>query len=409
MKSTIRQTLRRMAPTGVFVRYRSPSGRGDHPSPSRKGSPGALRRIAQIAFATRRASGSATIMLAGLVALSTGILFWQSGAVSAVLEPTGSVYTADEYGNSISRIDLATGQVETVPVPISPHNVDLSADGGILAAVGEPAAMEAGTGHGHGAIEHGTDAGGGLLLVFDSDQLRSRPLAEIVVGKHPAHVIVDAGGGQAFVTQSEENSVAVVDLSAKKIVKTIETGRYPHGLRLSPDGKEIYVANVEDGSVSVIATAEARESARIPVGAAPVQVGFTPDGRLVFASLRDENKVAVIDTARREVVTKIGVGRNPIQVFATPDGSRVYVANQGGQADPDDTVSVIDVATLRVVDTIRTGKGAHGVSISPDGSLVFVTNIVDGTVSVIDEAARSVVATIRVGLGPNGIAFRKAK
>lgn len=365
----------------------------------------ALRRAAP----SGSTSASAAIVLAGLIAASTAVLFWEDGAFSAVPPSTGYVYTADEYGNSISRIDLATGRVETVPVSIAPHNVDLSADGATLLAVGEVAQIEAGeANHGQGVMEHGAEAEGGLLLVFDSDELGSGPAASIGVGEHPAHVVVGTDG-RAFVTQSGEDSVAVVDLSTEKVVQTVSTGRYPHGLRISPDGKEIYVADVEEGTLSVIGIAEMSEIARIPVGAAPVQVGFTPDGRLVFASLRDENKVAVIDTASRKVVAKIDVGRKPIQVFSTPDGSRVYVANQGNETDPDDTVSVIDVSTLSVVDTIRTGKGAHGVSISTDGSWVFVTNIVAGTVSVIDEAARSVVATIPVGAGPNGVAFRKAE
>ena len=351
----------------------------------------------------RRAAPSASvaIVLAGLAVASTAILFSDDGAFSAVPEPIGSVYTADEYGNSISRIDLASGQVQTVPVPISPHNVDLSADGGTLLAVGEPAEMMAG--HGQEAMK--PDSMGGQLLVFESGALAAGPVAEIGVGEQPAHVVASADG-RAFVTQSGENSVAVVDLASKKVVGTVATGRYPHGLRISPDGKEIYVADVEEGSVSVISLSEMKETARIPVGAAPVQVGFTPDGAKVFVSLRDENKVAVIDTKTRQVLAKIEVGRKPIQVFVTPDGSRVYAANQGDEADPDDTVSVIDVASLQVVKTIQTGKGAHGVSISPDGSRVFITNIVAGTVSVIDEAARSVVATIPVGSGPNGIAFR---
>lgn len=49
---------------------------------------------------------------------------------------TGFVYTADERGNSISVIDLAAGQVKTIPIPISPHNVQVSRDGRMLLAVG---------------------------------------------------------------------------------------------------------------------------------------------------------------------------------------------------------------------------------------------------------------------------------
>ena len=44
------------------------------------------------------------------------------------LDMTGIVYTADEHGKSISAIDLASGKVKIVPVGISPHNVQITAD-----------------------------------------------------------------------------------------------------------------------------------------------------------------------------------------------------------------------------------------------------------------------------------------
>jgi YVTN family beta-propeller protein len=315
----------------------------------------------------------------------------------------GIVYTADEHGNSISAIDLASGKVQIIPVAISPHNVQVTADGARLLAVGDPA----GIGHSHGSgATHAAKEAKGRLLVFDTAKLSSGPVASVPVGAHPAHVVVDRASQRAFVSNSGEDSVAIVNLARKTIVQTIKTGRYPHGLRISPDGREVYIANVEDGSVSVIDTSKLTEVARIPVGRTPVQVGFTPDGSRVYVSLRDENSVAIIDSASRTKIGAIAVGRGPIQVHATPDGRFVYVANQGTDADPADTVSVIEVASGQVVDTIRTGRGAHGVAVSSDGALVFITNIVDGTVSAIDATTRSVIATFHVGRGPNGITYR---
>jgi YVTN family beta-propeller protein len=316
---------------------------------------------------------------------------------------TGFVYTADEHGNSISVIDLAARRVETVPVAISPHNVQATADETRLLAVGDPVA-DTGA-HGHSEAGRGGKAEG-QLLVFDSDRLAAGPVASIAVGEHPAHVVVDRESRHAFVTLAGQDAVAVVDLVRNEVLRTIGTGRYPHGLRISPDGREIYVANVEEGSVSVIDTATLSEAARIPVGRAPVQVGFTPDGDRIYVSLREEDSVAVIDTAARKFAARIAVGRGPIQVHATPDGRFVYVANQGTETEPGDTVSVIDVTTGMVVDTIRTGAGPHGVAVANDGAHVFVTNILDGTVTMIETRRRSVIATFPVGKGPNGITFR---
>jgi len=314
------------------------------------------------------------------------------------------VYTADEHGSSISAIDLAASRVTTVPITISPHNVQITADDKWLLAVGEPAAD--GHAHGQGGNAHGVIEAKGRLLILDTATLGAKPTAEIAVGTHPAHVVADQSGERAFVTNAGDNTVSVVDLAAGKVISTIGTGRYPHGLRMSPDGREVYVANVQDGTVSVIDADGLTELARIPVGATPVQVGFTPDGTRVYVSLRDENRVGVIDTSTRSLIGTIEVGRNPIQVHATPDGRFVYVANQGSDAEPADTVSVIEVSSGKVVDTIRTGMGAHGVVVSGDGAWVFVTNIVDGTVSAIEVATGNVVASFAVGRGPNGITYR---
>ncbi len=310
----------------------------------------------------------------------------------------GTVWSADEGGSSISAIGLGTGTVTTTPIPVAPHNVDLTPDGRFLLAVGTPASGD------HGSEGHGHDGdAAGLLVMLDPQDL-SKPAVTVEVGAHPAHVVADTQG-RAYASLSGADEVAVVDLANASVVERIETGAYPHGLRLSPDGTELYVANVEDGSVSVIDTANLTEAARIPVGTAPVQVGFTPDGSRIYVSLRDENRVAVIDTATREVTGRIEVGPNPIQMIATPDGRQVYVANQGTEAAPNDTVSVIDTATGKVAKTLKTAPGAHGVSVSADGAFVFVTNIADDSVSVIDVARQEVVGSVPVGDRPNGIVY----
>lgn len=320
------------------------------------------------------------------------------GAASFDLgQTTGTVYSADEGSSTISAIDLGSGAVRGIPVPVAPHNVDLTPDGRFLLAVGTPAAAD------HGGEAHGHGDAPGALVILDPHDL-SKAAITVTLGAHPAHVVADAQG-RAFASLSGANEVAVVDLAAGEVIERIATGAYPHGLRLSPDGAELYVANVEDSSVSVIGTARLTEVARIPVGAAPVQVGFTPAGDQVYVSLRDENRVAVIDPATRTVKARIDVGPKPIQMIATPDGRFVYVANQGSDATPNDTVSVIDTATNAVTKTITTGAGAHGVSVSADGAYVFVTNIADDSVSILDTARQEVVVTAPVGDRPNGIAY----
>ncbi len=339
------------------------------------------------------------------MALAAAVIL-SSISITHAQNSSGFVYTADENGNTVSQIDLASGQVTTVAVPVTPHNIQVVPGRNLVLVVGLPVKGASDGHHGTGSAAHGPEkVDAGKLVLLGTADIAARPLVVIDVGAHPAHVVADAAGQRAFVTNAEDNTVTVVDIVNRKTIGTIKVGNYPHGLRVSPDGGSIYVANVQEGTVSVIDTRSLSEVARVKVGTTPVQVGFTPDGNRVYVSLRDENKVAVIDTVKREVIARIDVGRSPIQVYATPDSRLLYVANQGTADQPDDKVSVIDVTSGAVIKTIQTDAGAHGVVVSNDGAFVFVTNIVDNTVSEIAVATQSVVRTHLVGKGPNGITF----
>lgn len=340
----------------------------------------------------------------GLAALALAGLLWvpaQAMAQGAAGTTTGQVFTANELGNSVSRVDLATGEVTTVPLSVAPHNVQITPDMKQLLLVGSPAMAEHGEG---GAGGHGGADIAGQLLVLDPQALDAAP-AEIEVGKHPAHVVTDREGRRAFVTNAGDDTISVVDLATRGVT-SIPAGDHPHGLRLSPDGRHLMVANLKGDSVSLFDTATLAEAARIPVGDAPAQVAFLPDGSRADVSLRDDDAVAVIDLSARKVIARIPVGDGPIQLSATPDSGKVFVADQGTEAAPSNEVSVIDTASNAVIATVKAGKGAHGVAISADGALAFVTNVNDGTLSVIDTARNEVVATYTVGAGASGVTYR---
>lgn len=242
-----------------------------------------------------------------LMTLSAGA----ANDAAASSAPRGVVYTANERGNSVSAVDLATGKTTTVDVRIVPHNVQASADGRLLLAAGPLAKDEHGHAHGDGR---------GRLLVLDARDLAAGPIADIEVGRHPAHVVVDEAGRRAFVTNAEDATVSVVDLARGRVLKAFATGAYPHGLRLSPDGRELYVAN--EGT------------------------GENPD-----------NRVSIISVAQGEVVATVVTGKGAHGVAVSADGGQAFVTNIR-----DATVSAIDTATRAVVATYAVGAGPNGVT-----------------------------------------------
>jgi YVTN family beta-propeller protein len=316
--------------------------------------------------------------------------------IAATGTKASTVFVADEEGGSVTVIDTGSGLSRRVGIPISPHNVDLTPDGKRLLATG------AGTGLGEHA---GHGAPGGRLVVMDLSE-QAPQMQAIDLGGHPAHVVADAEGRFAYVTDADTNSVVVADLLGMTIVARIPVGSSPHGLRLSPDGRTLAVANIRSGTVSLVDIAERKRVADIDVGRRPVQVGFDPSGRTLVVSLNGENKMGVIDVPARKLAWKAEVGRGPVQVIVTPDGKRALVANQGAANNPDDRLSVVSLSARKSVAKVRVGKGAHGVAVAPDGATAYVTNTYADTVSAVDLGALTVRSTYTTGKAPNGITVR---
>lgn len=298
----------------------------------------------------------------------------------------GTVWVANEGGDSLTAIDTGSGRVvNTVRGIASPHNVQATADGRSVWAVS------------------GRDSS---VIGIDAESRRRSGSA--MTGDHPAHVVLDRAGARAFVSNSGDDSVSVIDLAGMRTVATIPVGRFPHGMRISPDGSTLLVANMEGGSVTMVDLRRLRPTATIPVGNGPVQVAFDRAGA-AYVSLNGDDAVAKIDLALRRRVSSTPVGDGPAQTFVTPDGARLLVANQGTEQQPSDTLSVFDTSTMDLLGTVRTGSGAHGITTDPDGRLAFVTNMFDDDVAVVDLEQLEVVSRVDVGDMPNGISFSTSR
>ena len=52
-------------------------------------------------------------------------------------------------------------------------------------------------------------------------------------------------GKMAYISNSADNTISVIDAEHLKNLTTVNVGKFPHGLRVSPDGKEVYIANMK--------------------------------------------------------------------------------------------------------------------------------------------------------------------
>jgi YVTN family beta-propeller protein len=194
----------------------------------------------------------------------------------------------------------------------------------------------------------------------------------------------------AYISNSGDNTVSVIDMSTNSVTKTVSVGKNPYGIAVHPEGTYAYVANFSSNSVSVINAAKHTVEKTISVGTNPYGIAVNPAATLAYVTNYSDNTVSVIDLSLNTVTATINVGANPIGVAVNSSGSYVYIANSSGN-----TVSVIDASTNAIEATINVGTNPIGIAVYPSGEYVYVANAGGNSVSVIDTTNNTITATIR--------------
>lgn len=225
----------------------------------------------------------------------------------------------------------------------------------------------------------------------------------IDVGKAPVGVAVAAGGELVYVANSGEDTVSIIDAETDAVEGTVEVGSQPRYLAVTPDGKRVYVANASSGNASVIDTETRNVIKTIPIGSDPQRVAVTPDGAYVYVTDGYGEDVAIVSTATDEVVADLPSPAFPSDVVIPARGGFAYVAYKevlgsfGG-------VSAIDGSTLSEAWSLGIGGSPYGIIASPDGTRVYLGHL-SGEISVIEPATEQVLALIGATAGGYAMAI----
>jgi YVTN family beta-propeller protein len=195
----------------------------------------------------------------------------------------------------------------------------------------------------------------------------------------------------AYITNSGDNTVSVIDTATNAVTATIAVGGYPFGVAVHPDGATIYVTNTEDATVSVIDAATNKVTATIPVGGGPVYgVAVTPNGSNLYVAI-GYGGVAVIDTNTNSIIHNITGLALTVGIAVHPDGSTAYVSSA------EMGLYIIDTTTNTVVKNITEGWCSH-LAAHPDGSTVYVSCEMESEVYMLDTSTNAVTNRIE-GVG----------
>ncbi len=194
----------------------------------------------------------------------------------------------------------------------------------------------------------------------------------------PAGIAIDDASGLMYIVTKEDNSLYVVNMQSKSIIKKEALGAEAYACTLSPDKSELYIS-VWGGDVVVIYnTKTASIQTRIPVGDNPNELLMNAAGTLLYVANANDNSVSVIDLKQRKVIEVLNaalfaeapIGSTSNGLALSENENTLYVANADNNC-----VAVFDVS--KPASTKSKGfipVGWYPTNLKVAGNKLFVAN-----------------------------------
>jgi DNA-binding beta-propeller fold protein YncE len=298
----------------------------------------------------------------------------------------GSLLVANKRGNSLSRLDLATGaETRRVDSCTNPHELAVSPDRRHVAlacyggqeleifrtddlalvkriALGEGARPHGVVWHANGTLVASAE-GRGSVFVVEAPLSDAPAVREIGSGAPGPHmVVVDAAGETAWGTIVPTGAVVRYDLAAGRETARRVLGGQTEGIALAPDGGALWVGANQADKVYRLDPETLAVEAEVAAGPVPIRIATHPGGRWVVSSNFGSGGFSVIDAAPGAVAREVAVSGEQsaaqVTLAFSADGSRLYAAETAT-----DTIAEIDFATGQILRRLPTGEGGDGLAV----------------------------------------------
>ncbi|MEP7346215.1 MAG: bifunctional YncE family protein/alkaline phosphatase family protein, partial [Gemmatimonadaceae bacterium] len=207
--------------------------------------------------------------------------------------------------------------------------------------------------------------------------------------RYPGGLAVSADGRTLYVAENLADSLAVVDIESKRVVRRFATERYPYGVVVSPSGG-VFVSAWGGNTISTFWTgstsSDLEPSVRWRVGRHPSSLLLSRDGTRLFVASGSTDRVVVVETATGKVLRELfdpppagpHEGSTPNALALSSDGTRLYVAEADNNAIGvfDLSAATSGVATAVGRDTLvgRVPVGWYPTAVAAVGDSLYALN-----------------------------------
>ena len=138
----------------------------------------------------------------------------------------------------------------------------------------------------------------------------------------------------------------------------VPVSRGSEGFDVSPDGKQLWTAASEDGTIAVIDLQAKKLSVKIDAHVQGAnRLKFTPDGKQVFISSLGTGDLIVYDAGSQKEVKRLKIGHGAAGIQMDPVANRAFVA-----CSADNNIVVVDLKTLEVTGRFDVGGVPDGLA-----------------------------------------------
>lgn len=319
-----------------------------------------------------------------------------------------TLIVANKAEATVSLVRLPEGTVAaTLPVGTGPHEVAVSPGGGLalIANYGGPG---------------GPPAAGSTLTLIDISAAKVLKTIDLGEYRRP-HGLVFLDERRALVTAEASKALLEVDVEAGKVTGAVPTGQdVSHMVAVTPDGTRAFIANIGSGSITAVDLKAKKHLKDVKTGDGAEGIAVTPDGKQVWVTNRAADTVSVIDAASLEVLGTYPSAKFPIRAETTPDGKRVLVSNAYSG-----DLSVFTTADrklerrlpleLKAKETegrmMSEGDSSMpiGIEIAPDGKRAYVAHANADQISIVDLESWKRIGSVTAGKEPDGMGYSKVE
>ena len=199
--------------------------------------------------------------------------------------------------------------------------------------------------------------------------------------------VVDAS--KAYITNEKDNTLSVIDINKRKVLKTVDIGQRPRGITMTKDGKLVLICASDDDRVEVRDAETLKLKYHLPSGPDPELFVLSPDDSILYIANEDDAMVTVVDMNEKMIIDDIPVGVEPEGMGLVGDGSVLV-----NTSETTNMAHFIDTETLEIVENVLVDARPRVAMFTPDDKEVWVSSEIGGTVKVINPKSKEVTHTI---------------